>query len=309
VGREIRRVPVDFDWPRGETWHGYLMPEHLGQEPCPDCTNGYSRHATNLFNRWYGRTPFRPEDNGSTPFQASHPGIRAKAERNVAEAPHYYGTGESAIQREASRLAALYNGAWSHHLNAADVAALLEADRLYDFTHQIIPGKGWQRREPLVIPTPEEVNNWSIQWIGHDSINASVVVRARCELEGFPAVCGTCNGSGGIWRDAEHKAAHEAWERTDPPTGDGWQLWETVSEGSPISPVFPTADGLTEWMTTEDAKWGAAGPWSREQAAAFVNGPGVASSLVYMPEVGLVDGVTAVTKMATTAATTEGTQP
>lgn len=29
--------------------------------------------------------------------------------------------------------------------------------------------------------------------------------------------------------------------------GDGWQLWETTSEGSPQSPVFATADELAEW--------------------------------------------------------------
>lgn len=33
----------------------------------------------------------------------------------------------------------------------------------------------------------------------------------------------------------------------EPPTGDGYQLWETTSEGSPISPVFDTLDALCEW--------------------------------------------------------------
>lgn len=32
-----------------------------------------------------------------------------------------------------------------------------------------------------------------------------------------------------------------------PPAGDGYQLWETTSEGSPISPVFETLDALCEW--------------------------------------------------------------
>jgi hypothetical protein len=40
------------------------------------------------------------------------------------------------------------------------------------------------------------------------------------------------------------RAEAEAWQSTDPPAGEGWQLWETVSEGSPVTPVFPTADGL-----------------------------------------------------------------
>lgn len=33
----------------------------------------------------------------------------------------------------------------------------------------------------------------------------------------------------------------------EPPIGEGYQLWETTSEGSPSSPVFKTLDELCEW--------------------------------------------------------------
>lgn len=33
----------------------------------------------------------------------------------------------------------------------------------------------------------------------------------------------------------------------EPPKGEGYQLWETTSEGSPVSPVFKTLDELCEW--------------------------------------------------------------
>jgi len=33
----------------------------------------------------------------------------------------------------------------------------------------------------------------------------------------------------------------------DPPTGEGWQLWETVSEGSPLTPVCATAEELARY--------------------------------------------------------------
>jgi hypothetical protein len=36
-------------------------------------------------------------------------------------------------------------------------------------------------------------------------------------------------------------------ELCEPPKGDGYQLWETTSEGSPVSPVFKTLDELCEW--------------------------------------------------------------
>ena len=35
----------------------------------------------------------------------------------------------------------------------------------------------------------------------------------------------------------------------DPPTGEGYQLWETTSEGSPISPVFVSPEALASWCT------------------------------------------------------------
>lgn len=34
----------------------------------------------------------------------------------------------------------------------------------------------------------------------------------------------------------------------DPPKGDGYQCWESTSEGSPISPVFKTLDELCAWL-------------------------------------------------------------
>jgi len=34
----------------------------------------------------------------------------------------------------------------------------------------------------------------------------------------------------------------------EPPKGDGYQCWETTSEGAPISPVFKTFDKLCEWL-------------------------------------------------------------
>lgn len=33
----------------------------------------------------------------------------------------------------------------------------------------------------------------------------------------------------------------------EPPAGDGYQLWETTTEGSPQSPVFRTLDELCGW--------------------------------------------------------------
>lgn len=72
--------------------------------------------------------------------------------------------------------------------------------------------------------------------------------------------CGTCHGHGDIGTDeqrAELEAHHDTWYETvryGPPAGDGWQLWETTSEGSPISPVFSNPEDLAEWMVHND-RW------------------------------------------------------
>lgn len=35
--------------------------------------------------------------------------------------------------------------------------------------------------------------------------------------------------------------------KVDPPTGEGFQLWETTTEGAPVSPIFKTAEELADW--------------------------------------------------------------
>jgi hypothetical protein len=56
----------------------------------------------------------------------------------------------------------------------------------------------------------------------------------------------------------------DAWQGTDPPEGEGWQLWETTSEGSPVSPVFPSAEELADWCA-DNATWFADARWTRDQ--------------------------------------------
>jgi hypothetical protein len=85
---------------------------------------------------------------------------------------------------------------------------------------------------------------------GHDSADRCVAVRKIVEAAGLDpkawGVCPTCKGHA---TDPAVKAECEAWKPTDPPTGEGFQLWENISEGSPQSPVFATLDELCEWAT------------------------------------------------------------
>jgi hypothetical protein len=297
VSREIKRVPLDFDWPRGEPWKGFLLPENLREDNCPDCESGDSSHARHLKDLWYGNVPFDPTTNGSTPFSPDHPAVRARAESNIRHAPEYYGDDEAAVLREAQRLAYLFNSRWSHHLDDDDVAALIEANRLWAFTHTWTAEGGWVKKDPPVVPAAAEVNEWSLQGFGfgfgHDSTNSYIVIKARCAREGVPDTCATCGGNGHLEAYPGQRAEAEAWEPTPPPTGEGWQMWETGSEGSPASPVFPTAEELAQWLTTrEGGKMAGPSrqPMTISQAREFVNA-GWAPTLV-LDAGGLHDGAT-----------------
>jgi hypothetical protein len=74
-----------------------------------------------------------------------------------------------------------------------------------------------------------------------------LLIAERCRVAGIDSVCPTCAGQGHL-ASAEQRAAAEAWQSTPPPDGPGWQLWETVTEGSPQSPVFASAPDLVAWL-------------------------------------------------------------
>lgn len=283
MGRQIRRVPLDFDWPLNEVWHGFLNPLYAA-EPCSLCEgSGSSPTARHLSAQWYGHVPFRPEDRGSTPFSADHYVIRSRAERNIPAGVHE-SLREYLVSAEAERLSALFNSSWCHHLNQDDVDALVEADRLWDLTREFRPGEGWVA--PAVPPrlTPEEVNEWSISGFGHDSINQWVVVKAECERLGVSSRCALCEGEGELWPSEDAKSAYETWQETPPPEGEGWQCWETVSEGSPVTPVFATADELVWHLVIHEG-------YAEDAARAFVN-HGSAPSMV-MDDKGVRSGIAA----------------
>lgn len=256
MGREIKRVALDFEWPLDKVWQGFLNPHSEGH--CTQCVvcqgSGLSRVAKLLQDQWYGKAEFWPALTGSMPFLPEHPAIQERAVRNYPDSAFR-------ARNEAQRLAELFNTQWSHHLDADDVAALCKATRL---------------RLPQAEPTSREVNEWSITLgnFGHDSINCWIVVSAKCERLGLPDTCDACKGEGSVWDSEENRKRHDEWEQIPPPDGDGWQVWETVSEGSPITPVFATADELAAYLAEYGDLWDQKrgdGGWGIKRAKAFVS--------------------------------------
>ena len=163
---------------------------------------------------------------------------------------------------------------------------------LKGLTHHWSQETGWQPVVPAVVLTAQDVNDWNISSMGHDAINALACVKAETKRVGAVYTCPRCEGHGHVWLSEEDKAAAEAWNRTPPPTGDGYQMWETVSEGSPISPVFATALELAQWLSENSAGTVDEGA-TVEQWMTMIEGDGWAPSAVGTAT-GITSGIQAV---------------
>jgi len=152
--------------------------------------------------------------------------------------------------------------AWSNDINDEDVDALLARGRLYDFTRVPLndrhrediekSGGYWLPYDNGYKPTAKEVNDWNLQGMGHDSLNASIVIEAKLKRFGLHSLCPKCDGKGSYWEDSLIEGLYNEWSPSEPPIGKGYQVWESVSDGSPVSPVFKNPDDLAKWMIKND---------------------------------------------------------
>lgn len=209
MGRELRRVPLDFDWPIDKVWDGYLTPAEIVPPECNDCTSGYSRQAQAMFDSFY--------------------------EHQVGPT------------------------CWGDKIGQAEVDNLVENERL-----GVWEGGEWTHPPRLADDINIDQHRGGLS--GHDALNVHLLVKFRCEVLGIPNVCPTCDGRTFICTQEEYDR-WENYEGPQPPTGDGYQLWETTSEGSPQTPVFATLDELcvyaAEHCTTFGSSRTSAAEWKR----------------------------------------------
>jgi hypothetical protein len=303
MGREVKRVALDFRWPREKTWHGYLNPHYKHSVQCFCKGSGLAPDAKALHDQWYGNAPFDAEAYGSKLFLVTDPRLldinRRKMEWSNELSRRqghreYYELSDEAVIAETERMLEFWNGSWSHHLIQADVDALVKEDRLCDFTSTFTRGEGWKKKEPAVIPTAEEVNFWGLSGMGHGGVNSFICIRHRAEREGLEYKCNVCKGKGSVWLSKKAQKDAKAWRKTEPPKGEGYQIWETVSEGSPVSPVFADPEELARWMVCNDNS--VTSNTTVEQWVEFIRGPGWAPSGVLTSK-GYQSGVEAMADM------------
>jgi hypothetical protein len=139
----------------------------------------------------------------------------------------------------------LNRNAHCYNITQAEVNALLAENRLWELTRN---GQ---------VPTVEEVNEWAKKDpLGHDALNRMICIEARAKELGVWGYCPICGGHGVVYASEDIFKKHEEWEKIDPPKGEGYQLWETTTEGSPQSPVFATLNELAGWCEKKATTFG-----------------------------------------------------
>lgn len=281
MSREVKRVALDFDHPLEKVWPGYQSPtpSRRHRRECPHCqSTGYSPMAKRISDQWWGYRDLDPVDAARANWSADTPALREHVALKIAREPGFYGEGEDAITREATRLSKYFNSQLSRNLSQADADAIVANGRLVGLTVKWLPDERRWEEQVDCKPTAEEVNLWSIEGMGHDSGNMWEVCKARCKREGKIATCSHCHGDGHNWASARVRARFEKFTPVEPPAGPGYQLWETVTEGSPISPVFAKAEELALWLSKN--AHGADKGTTAEKWLSFINGPGWAPTAI-----------------------------
>lgn len=229
MSREVKRVALNFDWPLNERWEGYLWPDSLQGDPCPDCFGGQT-HAGWWLQHLCNRIDMLAQDVGDQKQgRPMHPWLKEDAY------PHGQWEGLQGGPRNFKVVRP-----------SADIVTLVA--RLEGESEERImnPMRGFS-----------------------NGIYKAVTKAAGLENFGH---CETCDGKGSLEKYPGQRADGDAWERTEPPDGEGWQLWESVSEGSPISPVFESAEALAAWMASPAYTRNITGaPLTYKGALAFVH--------------------------------------
>jgi len=205
MGRQVKRVPLDFDFvgPNSPTWPGYLNQHYAASKKCPFCDgSGHNPETKKISDNWYD-------------FDMT--GAR-----------------------------------WCDKITNDEFDALITAGRLCRYDRET---ETWIPKTNSVddVNACNSHNGSLIADLGHDAINRWICVETRARRLGVYGLCEHCHGDGDVWLTPGAKAASEAWEPTEPPVGDGYQMWETTSEGSPISPVFATPEELARWLVDNEA--------------------------------------------------------
>ena len=213
MGRTMKKVPMDFDWPLGRIWKGYVNPYH-GVD-CPWCfdkrterSHGFSKEAWEYYKTWYGHLMGKPFV--TNPYKPDT--------RYCPQAKPY------TMER------------WEYDFIVSHKERLCE--------------QFFGTCDESRIPFFENLNDWLLTrkyGLDVDSVFIWIMTEEYCRRNGYEYMCPHCKGEGKVWFSEEVKNLNKQWKPEEPPTGEGFQLWNTTGEGAPMSPVFKTFEELCVW--------------------------------------------------------------
>jgi hypothetical protein len=270
--RIVKRVSLDFFWPINETWKGYFNPHPCPDSNCPSCEGtGLTPRARQLEKDFYDLDGFGLRWSYNYGFDPNGRPANRPPWQILGDC---YKWSDKITQDEvlalvkASRLYD-FTHTWSNEdgwkLKIWETKGFF-CKQCYEGVPQLSPEhlschctkcdkemillEGNDLR--LLMPFAEEVNEWEKKGglHCHDGINRSILIKTRAKRLGIWGLCRypKCRGNGYIpYKDKRIRRKSRKWKAYEPPTGQGWQLWETCSEGSPQTPVFVTAEKLAEY--------------------------------------------------------------
>lgn len=249
MGREIKRVPLDFDWQMNKIWKGFINPYY---KKCPEIVKNKCFGGVTAAYQWL---------DGITRFMS------------IIGSEAY--SGQFPI-----REGRLYPHPYLKECNFSPVERMPDSvfEDIEDDDQRWAAANKWHRQHPpKILPLDTEVLEL-IEGIAGEKIDGMYdgqykIMTALLKLSGVNedtwGQCPVCKGSG---IDPAFEKLHEEWEPEEPPKGNGWQLWETVSEGSPISPVFATKEEFVGYLVGQG--------YSKESAEAFAEDGYCSSALI-----------------------------
>jgi hypothetical protein len=240
--RTLKRVPLDFQWPKGKVWKGYINP-HKGPIQCIHCDGSGHNPATKQIDddfydfagtgrRWFDKIT---QSEVETLVQ----------EGQLMDFTHEWkeGTGWQPKHWETK-------GFWCPKCH----------DKVPQLNSHTVTGNCWNCKTPMLLlegddvrlhmPTADQINRAQHTrrgFSGHDGINRWILIKARAKRLGVWGKCPACKGHGNKFPPHTPHRPYKAWKEYEPPKGSGYQLWESVSEGSPQSPVFASIEELSRW--------------------------------------------------------------
>lgn len=285
MGREIKRVEANFDWPLGERWAGSVAPPD-GKDECPDCKlDGDSCGYNDVGRAFYALGTRRGEHFNYKKHFASEWATRHRGTVEIFE--------EKGLLRDLG-----YHEA--NPILPQDVKDTSPTQRAFLelLAKKSAETRKWERNYTMGSMIDSRYALYDTMCILAEALGSTME-------EAF--YCRTCKGDATVVVDEEQNRLYENYNADDPdpsvgptpngpPPGEWWQVWETVSEGSPVTPAFATAEELINYLSENGDLWcqrrmadeAVRGTFglppttkpSRESATRFVLGSGFVPSMV-----------------------------